>query len=180
MKKMMVALAGIVSVLMLASCQKVVEVDGDVSIEKTSYSYRMGITGTASYVLAEEDSWKAKEGAKPVELVVNDAGCVLNWDDYKITNQKDYEFDSMWFGAAPVGKKNLTEDILFSLDDWCSRKLCEHDGDFYWGDVNPNLKVTVKGSPRDKEFTVTATNLHVNDIDGSQKALLTFGLTFSR
>lgn len=186
MKKMMVALAGIVSVLMLASCQKVVEVDGDVSMAKTSYSYRMEITGTASYVLAEYDpakkEWKAKEGAKPVELVAN-AGW-LNWGDSVNTNQKEYSIDTWYNGDA--------EKAVLYFDDLGLKKLCEYKGEFYLGDVNSSRKVTVKGSPRDEEFTVTATNLFVslktyihneNDNEPSvnyEPILLTFDLTFSR
>lgn len=183
MKKMMVALAGIVSVLMLASCQKVVEVDGDVSIEKTSYSYRMEVTGTASYVLAEYDSvkkeWKAKEDAKSVELVANEGW--LNWRDYVNTNQKEYSINTWYSGDTEKAKLYLGN---LDLDD-----LVEYKGEFYLGNVDPSKKVAVKGSPRDEEFTVTVTNLHARepaDWDSEGKVtsyndlLLTFELTFSR
>lgn len=173
MKKMMVALAGIVSVLMLASCQKVVEVDGDVSIEKTSYSYRMEVTGTASYVLAEYDSvkkeWKAKEGAESVELVANEGW--LSWEDYAVTNQKKYYINA-WYNGD-------TEKTVLTLDGLDLDELIEYKGEFYMpDDVKPKNKVTVTGSPRDDSFGVKVSNRHVER--NGDDVLLTFDLTFSR
>lgn len=173
MKKMMVALVVIVSVLMLASCQKVVEVDGDVSMAKTEYSYRMEVTGTASYVLAEKDSasntWKAKEGAESVELVANEGW--LYWSDEEDTNQKSYSINTWYSGD--------TEKRVLYLSDLDLDELIEYKGEFYMpDDVKPKNKVTVTGSPRDDSFGVKVSNRHVER--NGDDVLLTFDLTFSR
>ena len=173
MKKCWFALVGIVSVLMLASCEKVVEIDGDVSIAKTSYSYRMEITGTASYVLAEYDSvkkeWKAKSDAKSVELVANEGW--LYWNDAENTNQKTYSINTWYSGD--------TEKSVLYLSDLDLDDMVEYKGEFYMpDDVKPINKVTVTGSPRDESFTVKMSNRHVERY--GEDVLLTFDLTFTR
>lgn len=172
MKKCWFALVGIVSVLMLASCEKVVEIDGDVSIAKTSYSYRMEITGTASYVLAEYDSvkkeWKAKSDAKSVELVANEGW--LYWNDAENTNQKTYSIKTWYSGD--------TEKSVLDLSDLDLDDLIEYKGEFYLGWIGSDAKVTVTGSPRDESFTVKMSNRHVERY--REDVLLTFDLTFTR
>lgn len=170
MKKMMVALVGIVSAMMLASCK--MEVTNDVSLEKTSYSYRMAVTGTASYVLAEYDSvkkaYKAKDGAEKVELVVNEGW--LSWNDDENTNQKSYYINTWYRGD--------TEKARLNLSDFDIESIIEYKGEFYMRDIGEGYKVTVEGSPRDESFSVKITDCAVERY--GQDVLLTFDLKFSR
>ncbi|MBP3366739.1 MAG: hypothetical protein J6K96_07080 [Treponema sp.] len=195
MKKMMIALAGIVSVMMLASCQKEVEIDGDVSTEKTEYRYRMEITGTGSYVPAEWDKtakkWKAVEGAEAVELVANRGW--LSWDDSYNSNEEDYAINTWYNGDVPEGKKVLQLKELFPYDDKDeATRLKKYREVFYLPEVGTEDDVvTVTGSPRDKKFTVEMKDRHAyireygpdeNGIyqDKSKNVLVTFSLTFTR
>lgn len=177
MKKMMVALVGsIVSVLMLASCY--MEVDNDVSLEKTDNQYRMVVTGSASYILAEENpttkKWEAKKDVEKVELVVNSGW--IGWNHNRNTNQKEYNINAWYAGDTEKEKLDLEE--FYGKVNRESLSLFEYQGEFYLNDVYSDGKVTVTESPEDDSFSVKASNLHVSRY--GDDVLLTFDLTFTR
>lgn len=107
MKKMMIALAGIAAVMMLASCQKEVEIDGDVSLEQpTTYDYRLKVNGTVRktvYELKETEEYYSPDGnshttawyavkGKGENYTVNNWQGSIHWKndpDYK-SNVKEY------------------------------------------------------------------------------------------
>lgn len=187
MKKMMIALAGAVSVLLLASCQKEIEIDGDVSLENNGGGYRMTVLGTGSYVEAEYDDaaekWVAKDGAQPVALAANEGW--IGWDDQRNTNQKTYEINTWYNGKLPEKSKKLELKGMFPREYY----LKEYKGKFYMPDVGLGNEVTVTGSPKDKKFTVEMKDRYIEEIieEGerynyivAKNVLVTFSLIFER
>ena len=171
----MVALAGIVSVMMLASCQKEVEIDGDVDTTTTdrSYSYRLTAEGDVSYIEAEENKNTRKiiaaEDARTVLCAV-DAG-QISWEvsAYNQTNEKKYKFEASWSGDSniPMGKESIT----FSSD------IIKYKDAYYWGTVAASNKIEMT-NPESSTFTMKGTvPVKKNSTD---YRLLTFDLKFTR
>lgn len=111
MKKMTAALAGILTAMLLASCQKEVEIDGDVSLEKTSYDYRLKVNGTVTKAVYEK---KEKE-EKYVPGVGN---LVYEWDsvenDAEEYSAKDWKGTVQWDNDT---NSNVKKYYLTITDD---------------------------------------------------------------
>lgn len=172
MKKAMIALAGIVSVMMLASCQKEVEIDGDVSLEKTGYEYAMDVVCTDATVASPKETNSDGDVTKwdtPVVLRA-DTGSI-EWDDYKNSNVKEYELRVKCNGKINADERKLElsyVDLIKCKDSW------------YLEDVLDANKVTVTGSPEDSSFTVTAKNWIKYGYSNSDVKRYNFTLKFTR
>lgn len=156
MKKAMIALAGILSVMMLASCQKEVEIDGDVSEEKTAYEYYLDVTEcTATEVDvvydSETEKWNKAEGAAAYTLKANTAS--VSWNTDTNTNMTEYTLNTGYEGALKAGELYLPRRIYFA----------ECNGKYYrraeWtpADFVPENELTVTGSPKEASFTIAGT-----------------------
>ena len=160
----MIALAGIVSVMMLASCQKEVEIDGDVSLEKTEHWYRMAVEGTASSIEAEQradGTYVEKSGATADTLVVNAGG--VSWNDSLATNDKNRTEINTWYEG------NTDSDVLY-----LEGILYESSKTYYFEPRNgEKCEVTVIGNPHDKKFTVSGKYRRYSEF-------VRFNLTFTR
>lgn len=132
MKKLTAALAGIVMVMLAASCQKEVEIDGDVDIAPAEYDYRLKAEGTVK--IAESDGtikmYDIKEGT-------------IEWSAYTNANYRKYYLSF-----------NAGSNIHYSDD----AKIIKYDGKFYWNDVNDKNEVVVT-NPESSAFTVTGSEI---------------------
>lgn len=163
MKKAMIALAGIVSVMMLASCQKEVEIDGDVSKEKTAYEYYLDVTEcTATEVDvvydSETEKWNKAEGAAAYTLKANTAS--VSWNTNTNTNMTEYTLEIGYTGALKANERILSGWIKFVE---CNGKYYYHrvKNNYYeqWtpADFVPENELTVTGSPKEASFTIAGT-----------------------
>lgn len=111
MKKMMIALAGIAAVMMLASCQKEVEIDGDVSLEQsTTYDYRLKVNGTVTKSVYKRGLVK--------DIYGKEHGLGWNYvqDDKNESSAKDWQGNVTWENN-PNSKSNVKEYALTITDD---------------------------------------------------------------
>ncbi|MBP3365818.1 MAG: hypothetical protein J6K96_02360 [Treponema sp.] len=153
MKKMMIALAGIVSVMMLASCQKEVEIDGDADVtDVTVRNYEYCLTGSGTVTCKEDGETKT--------YTVTAGEISWSTDAKSHTNQYEYEL---------YGIKVKDDYMGFPFD-----KIVEYEGTFYAEDVGAkeykDIKIT---DPKKDTFTVTG-SCKVDDVE------YTFDVTFKR
>ena len=153
MKKAMIALAGIVSVMMLASCTKEVEIDGDADVTNVTerkYEYRLTGSGTVT----------CKEDGETKTYTVTAGKISWSTNANKHTNQYEYELDE-------IKVKDEYMDFPFY-------KIVEYEGTFYAKDVGAkeykDIKIT---DPKKDTFTVTG-SCKDDDVE------YTFNVTFKR
>lgn len=151
----MLALAGVVSAMLLASCQKEVEIDGDVEKESSSYSYRYTVSGTATHVYETYDPETKKWTSYPGEERIANMATISWSDDNKNTNQTVYYINVFYSGTGLEEKDGAA----------FGGELIEHGDKYYFKTWNEETKdyciieVTVNGSPKGREFTMSAKNL---------------------
>lgn len=176
----MTALAGVLTVMLLASCQKEVEIDGDVEEEPASYSYRYVVSGTArhKYQQYKNEEWISQDDWEE-DRIANMA--TIEWNDDKNTSQTVY-YVSVFYssdGLEETDGASFSGMLTKCGDKYYFRSWDDSKKDYYISEV------TVNGSIGDGKFTMSAKDLlgwinwpHENGT--YQRGLYTFdSLTFS-
>lgn len=175
----MIALAGILSVMLIASCTKEVEIEGDADVANVdwqNYQYRLKASGTVKYPVYDEESGKYVQ--KTATLKSDDSSCggwlSYNKDSNRHSNYKRYGLN-VWSGDGDMSleSRSLIGDKV---------TIIEHDGSYYFEKADEKYKAEGTSNPESESFTVKGTwEGWVNNYSSnSSKQKIEFDLTLTR
>ncbi|MBP3365817.1 MAG: hypothetical protein J6K96_02355 [Treponema sp.] len=147
MKKAMIALAGVLSMLMLASCTKEVEIDGDVDrtdVTNQSYEYMLKAEGTVTWT--KEFDWRSGT-MKDVNKSVSVTSGQISWetDASASGNAKKYYLDVEW--------KAADDTTSFS---WPFYRIVKYNNKYYAGSIADTNEIEIT-NPESSSFSVKGT-----------------------
>lgn len=158
MKKMMIALAGVLSVMLLASCTKEVEIEGDADVTNVdwqNYQYRLKASGTVKYPVYDEE--KGEWVQKTVTLKSDDSSCG-GWIGWNKDSNHHSNYKSCWFNVWGDGF-SLNDKIGYynSKEKKCdSPAIINYDGAYYLREKKDDCKLEIS-NPESESFTVKGT-----------------------
>lgn len=169
MKKAMIALAGVLSVMLLASCTKEVEIDGDVDrsdLTNQSYSYILKAEGTVTWT--KEFDWSSGT-VKDVNKSVSVTSGQLSWetDASASGNAKEYRLYNVEWKAA---------DDTVSSFGWPIDEIVKYNGKYYADSIADTNEIEIT-NPESSSFSVKGT---YKNGTGDNATTYTIDVKFSR
>lgn len=186
----MIALAGVLSVMLLASCTKEVEIEGDADVTDVSsqtYNYRLKVSGTVKYPVYDEE--KGEWVQKTVTLKSDDSSCG-GWIGWNKNSNDHRNYKSYWFNVwgGGLSLNNVIGNRKWNWngegDKFDSPEIINYDGAYYLREKKDDCKLEIS-NPDSESFTVKGTwKGSVNDGESYYPNVpgktIEFDLTFTR